>query len=447
MVTGNFFQALGVRPALGRVLDVSDDKPSAAAAAVVSWRYWKSRFNGDQRVLGSAIDIEDTRVPAPMHVTVVGVAEPGFSGIVVGYRPDVWISLSAVPGAMRSRAGLALAARLAPGVSIEQARAEMRVLDRARIDALAQRDPVAQRRNRCHAGAHRTFDPAASAVRRAAAAADDDGRRRAAACVRQHRQPAACARRRAAASGGTRVARRGPLRIVRQVLTESLLLAAMGGVLGIVCARLGATMLMRIMMSDARSPGPSPHLDIPLDARVLMFTVAVTVLAALSSGSCLRSPRSCPPRAGFAAERRRRAAIPAPLRQRSGGRAGGHLPGAPERVAAVHRTSAPPARSQPRLRSPWCAADLNQHVARRIGSSSRHSTGTSFRAWRRFRACVRLRRAGRRRCHGRSEPLPAGRRIRRTCAGQAAGIAELGVSQLFRHLWNAAAGGAGLPRR
>ena len=109
VVTGNFFQALGVRPALGRLLIASDDPQGAAPVAVVSWEYWQKRFNGDARVLGSAIDIEDTRVPAPMHVTVVGVAEPGFSGIVVGYRPDVWMSLSAVPDAMRSRAGLALA--------------------------------------------------------------------------------------------------------------------------------------------------------------------------------------------------------------------------------------------------------------------------------------------------------------------------------------------------
>jgi hypothetical protein len=67
VVTGNFFQALGVRPALGRLLGVSDDKPGASVAAVVSWRYWKSRLNGDPRVLGSVIEIQDTRVPTPMH--------------------------------------------------------------------------------------------------------------------------------------------------------------------------------------------------------------------------------------------------------------------------------------------------------------------------------------------------------------------------------------------
>jgi hypothetical protein len=140
VVTGNFFQTLGLRPALGRLLDPSDDRPDAAPAAIVSWRYWNERFNGDPRVLGVPIDLEDRRVPVPLHATVVGVAERGFSGLVVGYRPDVWISLSSIPNAIRSRAGLALVARLKPQASIEQARAEMRVLDPDRIDELARRD-------------------------------------------------------------------------------------------------------------------------------------------------------------------------------------------------------------------------------------------------------------------------------------------------------------------
>lgn len=286
VVTGNFFQALGVRPALGRVLDVSDDTPAAAAVAVVSWQYWKRRFNGDERVLGSTLDIQDTRVPAPMHVTVVGVAEPGFSGLVVGYPPDVWISLSAVPEAMRSRAGLALAARLKPGVSIEQARAEMRVLDRARIDALSQRDPqwlgviidVTPARTGLSTPLHQQFGAPLLLLMTMV------GGVLLLACVNIGSLLLA----RGAARQQEMAVRvslgAGRFRIVRQVLTESLLLAAMGGVLGIVGARFGATLLMRIMMSGTRSPGPSPNLDIPLDARVLMFTLAVTVLAALLFG-------------------------------------------------------------------------------------------------------------------------------------------------------------------
>ena len=107
----------------------------------MSWQYWKSRLNGDARALGSVVEVADRRIPAPFQVTVVGVAPPGFAGLAVGYAPDVWMSLSVVPEAMRSRASLSLVARLKPGVTIEQARAEMRVLERPTIEALARRDP------------------------------------------------------------------------------------------------------------------------------------------------------------------------------------------------------------------------------------------------------------------------------------------------------------------
>jgi putative ABC transport system permease protein len=286
VVTGNFFQALGVRPALGRLLDVSDDSPGAAAGAVVSWQYWKNRFNADARVLGSVIDIDDARVPVPMHVTVIGVAEPGFSGIVVGYRPDVWISLSAVPDAMRSRAGLSLVARLEPGASIEQARAEMRVLDRARIDDLAQRDPqwrrvvidVTPARTGLSTPLHQQFGGPLLLLMAMVggvlllACVNIGSLLLARGAARQHEM-------------AVRVALgAGRFRIVRQVLTESLLLASMGGAMGVVAARLGATMLMRIMISGTRAPGPPPRLDIPLDGRVLTFAIAVTLLAALLFG-------------------------------------------------------------------------------------------------------------------------------------------------------------------
>ena len=286
IVTGNFFEALGVRPALGRVLTSADDPQGADPVAVVSWQYWKSRFNGDQRVLGSAIDIEDPRVPAPLQATVVGVAEPGFSGIVVGYRQDVWISLSVVPDAMRSRAGLALAARLKPGASIEQARAEMRVLHRAQIEGLAERDPqwlkvvmdVTPARTGLSTPLHQQFGGPLLLLMTMVggvlllACVNIGSLLLARGAARQHEMAIRV-------SLGA-----GRFRIVRQVLTESLLLAAMGGVLGIVGARAAATMLMQIMMSGTRSPGPPPLLDIPLDARVLTFTLAVTVLAALLFG-------------------------------------------------------------------------------------------------------------------------------------------------------------------
>jgi len=286
VVTGNFFQALGVRPALGRLLEPSDDRPGAPAVAVVSWQYWQNRFSGDARVLGASIDIEDTRMPVPMYATVVGVAERGFSGVVVAYRPDVWSSLATVPDAVRSRASFALIARLRPGASIEQARAEMRVLDRARIEELSKRDPqwlgvaidVAPARTGLSTALHQQFGGPLFVLMMMVggvlllACVNIGGLLLARGAARQHEMAVRV-------SLGA-----GRFRIVRQVLTESLLLASIGGILGITGARVGATILMRMMISGTRAPGPTPSLDIPLDARVVGFTIGVTVMAALLFG-------------------------------------------------------------------------------------------------------------------------------------------------------------------
>ena len=89
---------------------------------------------------------------------------------------------------------------------------------------------------------------------------------------------------------------------------------------------------------------------------------------------------------------------------------------------------------------------IHQHVARAECRSSQPLPDIVPRL-RRFPSCGRCGERDDADCPRRSEPLPAGRRIRRTHAGQGASIAEFGVSQLFRHLWNAAPGGTGLPRR
>ena len=286
VVTGNFFQALGVRPALGRVLAASDDAPGTAPVAVVSWPYWQGRLDGDRGVLGSVLDITDRRLPAPMHVTVVGVADRGFSGIVAGYAPDVWVSLAAVPDAMRPRLSLSLAARLKPGASIAQARAEMRVLDRPRIESLARRDPqwlqapieVMPARTGLETPLRQEFGGPLRLLLGLVggllllACANIGSLLLARGAARQHEMAVRV-------SLGA-----GRFRIVRQVLAESLLLASLGSVLGIAGARFAATMLMRTMIAGTRAPGAAPRLEIPLDARVLGFTILVTAVAALVCG-------------------------------------------------------------------------------------------------------------------------------------------------------------------
>ena len=286
VVTGNFFNMLGVRPALGRVLDVSDDTPGGAPTAVVSWRYWQAHFTGEAQALGAVIHINDRRLPGPVQATVVGVAESDFSGVIVGVPVDVWLSVNAIPTAMRSSAGLALMARLRPQASIAQARAEMRVLDQSRIDSLTQRDPqwrhVAIDVKRARAGLSTPLTDqfggplsilmAVVWILLLLACANIGGMLLARGAVRRHEMAVRV-------SLGA-----GRSRIVRQLLTESLLLASMGGALGLVGAQFGAAMLMRTVISGTRSLAPPLRLAIPLDARALTFTIGVTVLAALVFG-------------------------------------------------------------------------------------------------------------------------------------------------------------------
>ena len=109
-------EMLGVKPAIGRLI-----APGDAAVAVVSWSWWKNKFNLDPGVVGRRIVVDD------VALTVAGVAPREFSGLHVGLRPDIWVTLGP---AAQDRAPLQLIARLRPGVSIEQARAEMAVLFR-----------------------------------------------------------------------------------------------------------------------------------------------------------------------------------------------------------------------------------------------------------------------------------------------------------------------------
>jgi predicted permease len=88
MVSGDFFGTLGLKPALGRLLDRSDDTPTAAPVTVLSYGYWQSAFGGARDVAGRTVELN--RVP----FTIVGVAEQRFTGITPGSDYDVWMPLS-----------------------------------------------------------------------------------------------------------------------------------------------------------------------------------------------------------------------------------------------------------------------------------------------------------------------------------------------------------------
>jgi predicted permease len=130
LVSGNYFQVLGVRPALGRLFSQDDEtSPGANPVVVLSYRYWWEHFGGDPSVLNQTVQVNAT----PM--TVVGVAQPGFSGVQLGMAPDLYIPLTMRPQIQNSSdlAGLdnvsdyflELLGRLKPGLTPAQAQAEL----------------------------------------------------------------------------------------------------------------------------------------------------------------------------------------------------------------------------------------------------------------------------------------------------------------------------------
>lgn len=129
-VSGEFFSILGVQALLGRTLTPNDDRPGQPQPVVVSYDFWLRRLGGDPTVIGQTIALED--VPS----TIIGVAPSGFVGFVVERRPDVWWPIQMVPQVQRwedaltgtGHQWLQIAGRLKPGVTKTQAQDELDVV-------------------------------------------------------------------------------------------------------------------------------------------------------------------------------------------------------------------------------------------------------------------------------------------------------------------------------
>jgi predicted permease len=287
-VTGNFFSGLGMQPALGRLLRPADDRiGSAAGVAVISWPYWKRHFNLDPAAIGSRLIVNNT------PVTIVGVTPRGFFGVVFGMNPPLWMPVAAEPlvatpsRLTRGSLSVALLARLAPGVTREQAQAEIRVLDRGRIEGLAARDPQ--------------WNHVPIEVRPAGGGLSIIRGRFSGPLLLMMGGVTVlllltclnvASLLLARASGRRREIKvrvslgAGRLRIARQLLTESLFLSVLGGAAGVAVAAWGAHALAAFLASG-RSPAGMPQpLDfaVHLDVRVLAFALGTTIAAGVLFG-------------------------------------------------------------------------------------------------------------------------------------------------------------------
>jgi putative ABC transport system permease protein len=279
-VVGNYFPVLGVKPAIGRLIGPEDDYMGVAgsAVAVVSWSFWKNRFNLDPAILGKRVIVGD--VP----LTVVGVTQREFSGLQVGSRPDIWLLRTT-----SDRTGLNLMGRLKPGMSIEQARAEMTVLYQWTIEERAKtsKDPLIRQLRievePAGAGFSRLRDQFAKPLLLLMAVV---GLLLLIACTNVASMLLArgAARQREMALRVSLGA--GRFRLVRQVFTESLLLSAAGSLLGVFLAYFGTEGLVGIMASGRQIPGLPHRVEIQVqpDVHVLLFTAGAALLTGVLFG-------------------------------------------------------------------------------------------------------------------------------------------------------------------
>lgn len=266
MVSDNFFAVLGVRPRLGRLLDAGDLRPGAAPAVILSYRWWERQFGLDANALGQSVTIAGTTF------TVAGVLARDFSGVNPGSETDFYVLL---PGGSPHRWSLPLMARLKPGASDAQLGAALNGVLLRESTAVMKQPVVALAPGR--AG----WDPnrlryqgqlvlllGAVGVVLLVACANLAGLSLARGAARHHEFAVR------AALG----ANRG--RLLRQSLTENLVVALLGGGLGSLLALWGKNVLARLL---AGSP-EGLHYELGLDLKVLGFAVAISLVTALLSG-------------------------------------------------------------------------------------------------------------------------------------------------------------------
>jgi predicted permease len=275
-ISSGFFRTLGIPPMLGREFTIDEELPYEKTVVILSHGLWQRRFRGDPNIIGKRIRL------AGKTFTIVGVAPAGLQHVGGGYRPlphgesvDIWWPLWLARNRLWGTGSHIMNSigRLKPGISRERAEAEFNAiagqLANKRLPGSDWRIEARPLHEEITEGPRRTLLLLLAAVFCVLliACANTANLMLARATARE-REIAV----RAALGAGR-------ARIVRQLLTESLLLAALGGLAGLLLAKLAVNALIRL------GPAELPRLDmIGIDGRILAFTLGISLLTGLLFG-------------------------------------------------------------------------------------------------------------------------------------------------------------------